>query len=174
VMNANPVMPQNAIAARFFARLTKISNLLGANASISLDLNKMRSLPQGSFGRAWADFIDRNDLQPLTKGPKQLQQHDGVHVITGYGADSIGEAELQAFLLGAQFKPRHLLLMLGILRQAKTKHQQGRSLQARAAIWSRLHHAYQRGREADFNVDNWQPEPLLELPLTEVRNMFKV
>jgi ubiquinone biosynthesis protein COQ4 len=113
VMNANPVMPQNAIAARFFARLTKISNLLGANASISLDLNKMRSLPQGSFGRAWADFIDRNDLQPLTKGPKQLQQHDGVHVITGYGADSIGEAELQAFFIRRSIQATSFALNAG-------------------------------------------------------------
>jgi ubiquinone biosynthesis protein COQ4 len=172
--NSQPMMRQkakNTTASNFFRRITRAFYFLGASSSSQLDLTNMRSLPVGTFGRAWADFIDRHHLQPLTNGPKQLQQHDGVHVLTGYGADSIGEAELQAFLLGSQFKPRHLFLILGIMRQAK-EHE--RSPKAKAAVWARLRNAYQRGRKSGFNVDAWQPEKLLELPLDYVCAMFKL
>jgi ubiquinone biosynthesis protein Coq4 len=33
-------------------------------------------------------------------GPRRQQLHDGIHVLTGYGTDPVGEAEVQAFLLG--------------------------------------------------------------------------
>ncbi|MEO1377212.1 MAG: Coq4 family protein [Cyanobacteria bacterium J06635_10] len=88
---------------RFFDFIDNFAEARGASVPQIVELEKLRSLQEGSFGRAWADFLDENNLQPLTTGMRRKQLHDGIHVLTGYGSDSIGEAEVQAFLLGAKF-----------------------------------------------------------------------
>ncbi|MBW4488011.1 MAG: ubiquinone biosynthesis protein COQ4 [Trichocoleus desertorum ATA4-8-CV12] len=65
-----------------------------------VNLALSRSLPTGTFGGAWADFLDQNGRSPLTTGFRHKQLHDGIHILTGYGSDSLAEAEVQAFLLG--------------------------------------------------------------------------
>ncbi len=62
-----------------------------------VEIEKLRSLPSGTFGRTWADFLDAHHLPPMTTGPRRKQLHDGVHVLTSYGTDPIGEAKVQAF-----------------------------------------------------------------------------
>jgi ubiquinone biosynthesis protein Coq4 len=121
-------------------------------------------LPEGTFGRAWADHIDRNQLTPFPQGPRRKQLHDGIHVLTGYGTDALGEAELQAFLLGTQFKLANFLLLLGFLRFTyKDSH-----------LKKRLWQAYQRGRQSYFNSDIWQPERLWLVSLEKVRDVYRV
>lgn len=128
-------------------------------------IEKLRQLPVGTFGRTWADFLEQNNLKPFTTGPRRKQLHDGIHVIAGYGADLIGEAEVQAFLLGAKFGLINLMLGLGLLRIIYKKQRQQLSLE-------RLWQAYQRGYHSQLDPDTWQPELIWHLPLADVQALF--
>src|SRR5690606_13769714 len=78
-----------------------------------IDMPALRSLPEGSFGRAYARFLDGNGLHPfvvteLTE-PEVLHRnlhwaryavvHDMFHVLLGAGSDLAGEAKVYAFTL---------------------------------------------------------------------------
>jgi ubiquinone biosynthesis protein Coq4 len=149
--------------------IDKVSAAQGKSIPQIVYIEKLRTLPADTFGKAWADFLDKNNLQPFTTGGRRKQLHDGIHVLTGYGTDPIGEAELQAFLLGAKFHPRHVALGLGLLRIISKHHQYRQNFS-----WERLHQAYQRGYHSRFNPDIWQPEHLWHLPLSDVQAMFLV
>jgi ubiquinone biosynthesis protein Coq4 len=128
-------------------------------------IEKLRSLPLGTFGRTLVDFLEKNNLKPFTTGPRRKQLHDCIHVVTGYGADLIGEAEVQAFLLGAKFGLINLMLGLGLLRIIYKKQRQQLS-------WDRLWQAYQRGYHSQLDPDTWQPELIWHLRLADVQALF--
>ena len=151
----------------FFYLIDRITAAQGLNREQIVDINKLRLLPKGTFGRAWADFLDQNNLQPLTSGSRRKQLHDGVHVLTGYGSDTIGEAEVQAFLLGAKFTIFNLAIALGLLPIIyKRLPVQTRFIKDR--IWQ----AYQRGLKCQFDPDSWEPELLWSKTLTDVQALF--
>lgn len=156
----------------FLKLVDRLAEVRGASIPTIVDIEKLRLLPSGTFGRAWADFLDAHNLSPFTTGSRRKQLHDGVHILTGYGSDRIGEAQVQAFLLGAKFTPFNaflgLLLLLGIYKQQR---------QANIAphfSWNILWQAYQRGCNVRFDPDTWQPELLWELPLAEVQALFNI
>ena len=153
----------------FFHLIDRFAKATGASVSQIVEIEKLRSLPDGSFGRGWADFLDRNNLQPLTTGTRRKQLHDGIHVLTGYGSDPIGEAEVQAFILGAKFGFLNLLIGIGVLRMIR-KRLRDQTQVAKARMWE----AYLRGNNSKFDPDRWKPELLWDLPLTEVRAMFSL
>jgi len=62
---------------------------LGLQVAPIVEIEQLRSLPPGSFGRAWADHLDERGLHPL-QGPRRQQLHDGIHVLTGYDEDYSG------------------------------------------------------------------------------------
>jgi ubiquinone biosynthesis protein Coq4 len=144
--------------------LDHLSERMGRNLPPIADINDLRKLPEGTFGRAWADYLDGNQLTPFPQGPRRKQLHDGIHVVTGYGSDAVGEAELQAFLLGTQLKLANVLLLLGLLRFADKD----------SNLKERLWQAYQRGRQSYFNSDIWQPERLWLVSLEKVRDIYRV
>jgi ubiquinone biosynthesis protein Coq4 len=146
-----------------------IAEAQGQNVPQIVEIEKLRFLPTGTFGRTWVDFLNEHNLKPLTTGSRRKQLHDGVHLITGYGTDVIGEAEIQAFLLGTKFSITNLILGLGLLRviYENLNYQQH-------FTWSRLWQAYQRGRHSHFDPDRWQPELLWHLPLTDVQALFSL
>ncbi|MEM6403578.1 MAG: Coq4 family protein [Cyanobacteria bacterium P01_D01_bin.116] len=151
----------------FFNLIDSFSQNTGKNVPQIVNIEKLRFYKQESFGKAWADFLDDNNLQPLTTGFRRKQLHDGVHVITGYGSDLIGEAELQAFLLGAKFRLINLLVGMGALRMIR-KRLPNQTKAARERMWK----AYRRGQGCNFNPDTWEPELLWDLPLNEVKEKF--
>ncbi|BAY82100.1 hypothetical protein NIES267_15780 [Calothrix parasitica NIES-267] len=153
----------------FFNVIDKFSEAGGKDVPQIVKVEELRFCKQGSFGKAWADFLDDNNLQPLTTGFRRKQLHDGIHVLTGYGSDPIGEAELQAFLLGAKFGLLNLVIGLGLLRMIR-KRLPNQSASARKRIWK----AYQRGQSCNLNPDTWEPELLWDLPLNEVKAKFGV
>lgn len=132
-----------------------------------IDIEFLRKLPPGTFGRAWADFIDENQLQAFTTASRRQQLHEGIHVLTGYGTDALGEAELQAFLFGAKLRLVNLMLLIS---QVRAIHQKQRCY----IIWKRLWAAYQRGRLSLLDPDDWQPELLWQLPLEQVQSLFRI
>ncbi|BAY21878.1 hypothetical protein NIES2100_16360 [Calothrix sp. NIES-2100] len=132
-------------------------------------IEKLRSLPQGTFGKAWADLLEQNNLKPFTTGPRRKQLHDGIHLVTGYGTDLIGEAEVQAFLLGSKFTLINFMLGLGLLRIIHKNQNYRQHLS-----WDRLWQAYQKGYHSQLDPDKWQPELLWHLPLTDVQALFAI
>ena len=130
-------------------------------------LAKLSNFPKGTFGKTWADFVDRHQLTPFDYGPRRPQFHDGIHVLTGYGVDILGEAQVQAFLLGAKWHPLNLIFGLALSKKAKTVVDQ---TQLRQSLIS----AYQRGRASHFDPDTWEPKRYWHLPLETVRNQLNI
>ncbi|HEY9639854.1 MAG TPA: Coq4 family protein [Coleofasciculaceae cyanobacterium] len=167
--SAAPLHPStNLRIARFLKGIDHLSDALGTSVPPIVNLDELRSLPPGTLGRAWADSLDQHQLQPFTTGFRRKQLHDGVHVLTGYGIDPIGEAEVQAFLIGAKFHLTHVILGLGLLRQIRQQSSLSNPIKLR------LQQAYQRGQQAQFDVDSWQPELMWDLPLEEVRSQLGI
>ncbi|MEA5616303.1 hypothetical protein VB711_00400 [Cronbergia sp. UHCC 0137] len=159
----------NSGIEKFLSLIDRVSEKQGQSVPQIVEIEKLRSLSTDTFGRIVANFLDANNLKPFTTGPRRKQLHDCVHVLTGYGSDPIGEAEVQAFLLGAKFTVLNLIVGLGLLRMIH------RNLQSREEFtWDRLQQAYKRGYDSHFDPDNWQPELLWNLPLTDVQKMFSI
>lgn len=158
----------------FLDFVDRVAEIRGVNVPPIVDIEELRSLPIGTFGRTWADFLDKNQLKPITTGSRRKQLHDGVHVLTGYGTDPIGEAEVQAFLVGAKFRLVNLLLGLGLLRLIYRQQAQKTAALQRHFNWELLWSAYQRGYDSRFDPDAWEPELLWDLPLAKVQSLFGV
>jgi ubiquinone biosynthesis protein COQ4 len=93
---------------------------------VRVNLPRLRALPDGTFGREAARFLDQRGLDPdsLPDRPAGsdsewlrahlLESHDLWHVATGFDTDVPGEAGLQAFYL-AQFPGRLPAVLLSIV-----------------------------------------------------------
>jgi len=168
MMNSPTFLPVEPI----LSALDGITEQFGLNVPPVVDMDYLRSLPSDSFGYAWAKHLDDHHLKPFTQGIRRKQLHDGVHVLTGYDTDRLGEAEVQAFLLGAKFHPVHILI-LGVLLAGIERWRYHKLLSvSRSEVRERLISAYHRGQNANFEPDAWQPERLWEMPLDNVRLMF--
>lgn len=91
---------------------------------LAVDLAQLRALPEGTFGRAVAAFLDAHGLDPKSI-PKLdaedeiawtkahlYETHDVWHVATGFETDVAGELGLQAFY-AAQLPGRLPQFLLG-------------------------------------------------------------
>jgi ubiquinone biosynthesis protein Coq4 len=82
-----------------------------------VSLNELGALPEGTLGRAFADHLRSNGLDPSALPTREAssdeqyvsahlyETHDVWHAVTGFGADRAGELGLQGFYL-AQFPSR--------------------------------------------------------------------
>ena len=98
----------------------------------------------------------------------------GLHVLTGYGTDPMGEAEVQAFLIGAKFRVDHGLLLLGSMRMVHRQRRHKRIPWTLAEVRSRLLSAYAIGRDSRFDPDTWQPETQWRQSLADVQAAFGI
>ncbi len=152
------------------------------------DLPALAALPPGSFGRAYAEFMRGEQLDPqgVVKEFRALEEaapaaaidpderffferfdvvHDLWHVLTGYGRDEAGEAANLAFTF-AQFPSRgvgFLVLAAAVVGPKDLR-----------LAWPRyLYRAWRRGRRAvDLVVVPY--ETLLPLPLDDVRTVLGI
>jgi ubiquinone biosynthesis protein COQ4 len=157
---------------RFLQIFGWVADRLGCNVPAIVEMDDLRSLPPGTLGHAWAEHLDINGLQPFVRGPRRQQLHDGVHVLTGYGTDPVGEAEAQAFLLGAKFRLANMLIGLGLLRAIQRQRRHRLLSLSQGEVRSRLMAAYHRGRNSQFDPDTWQPETLWGQSLVDVQLIF--
>lgn len=77
----------------------------------AIDLERLRALPEGTLGRAFADFLDARGLRPGAIPTRAAddeesyarahlyETHDIWHVAAGFDVDVAGELGLQAFYL---------------------------------------------------------------------------
>lgn len=160
------------------------------------DRERLAALPDGTFGRAYADWTHREqisaaglkaeadaarrrELEPdgpfAALGGRLRDSHDLVHVATGYGRDLIGEVSVLAFSYG---QTRHrgigMLVVVGYLRSffpSRGADQETR--RASKELRARARQAYRAGRRADFFIGA-DLEALLPLPLDEVRKRYRI
>lgn len=148
-----------------------------------VDREGLARLPEASFGRAYLAHVERWGLAPEKLvglgrrygdelhgddddlrwyGDRSELSHDLLHVLTGYGADSLGETALLWFDHGLAGGRANALLMLGAA--LRTRREAGRG-------WLRyLWRARRRGRRAGC-VAALPWEELLPWPLAEVRRL---
>jgi ubiquinone biosynthesis protein COQ4 len=146
------------------------------------DRAALRGLPEGTLGRAYAELMDREGITPqgivdasiqgtqsddvpeedvLFNDERMRDTHDLWHVVTGYGADLLGESALLCFTFAQTKHPGvGFIALLALFRGAGI---------ARSVMIE----GYRRGQRAE-----WLPavpwEDLLALPLTEVRERLGV
>jgi ubiquinone biosynthesis protein COQ4 len=153
------------------------------------DREGLRALPEHSFGRVYADFMQAGQLDaaglveaeqmaeqnfakegPLDPdreffGDRLRDMHDLWHVLTDYGRDEAGEAANLAFTLGQVWNPGIAFIVAAgavIGPKDPTFH------------WQRyLYSAWRRGR-ATHLLTTAPYERLLGLPLDEVRRQLGV
>jgi ubiquinone biosynthesis protein COQ4 len=150
------------------------------------DRERLLALPDGSLGRAYADFVTREEISadglveasleggrgPDPDLPEERQwfgarlrdMHDLWHVVTGYERDLIGEAALLAFTY-AQTRNRGIGFIVAVAYWKA-----GRELG-----WARrlMRDAYRRGKRAAWLPEqDW--EALLSRPLEDVRRELRV
>lgn len=148
------------------------------------DRERLRSLPEGSFGRAYVEFTDRRALTPqgladaianqvgrslegpdATLAARVVDMHDLWHVLYGWDTDIMGELHL----LGLSFAQLGsagwiVLAMLSC---------QGLVLVGRPDGFRYVARSYAIGRKAPLlPAQDW--EALLPLPLEEVRRRLGV
>lgn len=147
------------------------------------DLDRLAALPEGSFGRCYADFMRRErieakglvDAAQSVSEPRQLDperewffqrlrdMHDLWHVLTGYGRDIAGESANLAFSY-AQTRNRGI----GVIVLAAVV------LGPWRVFWPRyLWRAWRRGRRT-LPLPMAAYEELLPLPLEEVRRRLRI
>jgi len=115
----------------------------------SVDLDTLSRLPEGTLGRAYADFmrsrgLAHEDLQ-LVEGEGELdflrnhlrETHDLWHVATGFDTDVAGELGVQAFYLAQFTSPLPVMLIgVGMLNAlVRDMDDAGRRVQAIARGW---------------------------------------
>ncbi len=149
------------------------------------DRASLTSLPEGSLGRSYADFTEREQISPqglidasesvpeagpplsadrVLFGLRMRDSHDLWHIVTGYGRDLVGEAALLAFTY-QQTRNRGIgfIVLVAYLKAGRE------SPEARTMIRD----GYRRSKRSE-----WLPgadwEALLPLPLDEVRKTLGV
>ena len=167
------------------------SRLLAARSSLAAalaDRAALAAMPAGSFGRAYAAYLDANRFDPLgllrvkealearlrARGETRpclddarawfrergILTHDLWHVLTGYGTDDLGEAALLPFSLAQSGGFANAILVAGVAARGFAF--------AGPALPRYLWQAWRRGRRA-----TWLPvlpyEELLPVSLTAVR-----
>jgi len=142
--------------------------------SVKIDFEALSRMPEGTLGRAFADYFARNGIEPFSfeyaleddadyLNKRYRETHDIHHILTGYGIDPIGEVELQAFYYG-NLGLRHaaLIAVLSIPFQVKEEGLRGIGKHLR-----RIAAAYRRGKDSrellSLNIEEMWTRPVSEL-----------
>lgn len=175
-----------------FAATAEGQRLLAERPSLLATLSDRTALlamPEGSFGRAYAEFMDAGKLDaaglveaeqmaeqnfakegPLDPdrelfGDRLRDMHDLWHVLTGYGRDEAGEATNLAFTLGQVWNPGIALIVVASALLGPKEP---------TCYWQRyLFRAWRRGRRASL-LTTAAYEQLLPLPLADVRRQLRI
>jgi ubiquinone biosynthesis protein COQ4 len=149
------------------------------------DREYLASLPDGSLGRIYADFTEREQISPqglieasesvpddgpplspdrVLFGLRMRDSHDLWHIVTGYGRDLLGEASLLAFTYRQTTNRGIGFIVLVAYLKADREFPEHRTM---------IRDGYHRAKRA-----SWLPgadwETLLERPLDEVRQTLGV
>lgn len=147
--------------------------------SKTVDLDALAALPEGTLGRAYAEFLRSHGLTPeVFDGPpdnltdpaisyvvqRLRQTHDLWHVVTGFETDAPSEVALQAFTYAQVRAPSSLILAaMGTLRASRERPTLARDVVV----------AFRAGNRAErLAVFPWEDH--WATPLAEVRALLGV
>jgi len=164
---------------------------------VLIDREALMRLPAGSLGRTYCEWLEREQISAqglvaaseaatagasersgpyFVLGSRMREMHDLLHVVTGYGRDLVGEVGVLAFTYA---QTRHsgigFLLAVAYFRSffRRPGHPRAGSREGGRAIREHLFEGRRRGRRAEWIVGaDW--EPLLSLPIDEVRRRFRI
>ena len=169
---------KTAVGRRVMAARTALAPVLNDRAAL-------RAMPEGSLGRAYLDFVERENLsadgltEASVEGGRRMadpdqalysdrtrDMHDLWHVTTGYGRDGLGELALLAFSF-AQLGNAGIAMIIFFGTRAGVRESGDRRL------WKAVLEGYRNGRRATWwAAEDW--EGLLAAPLREVRKQLGV
>jgi tellurite resistance protein len=141
--------------------------------------NDLGQLPEGTLGRAYWDFIVKNDLrfpgEPGAVAERGLW-HDMSHVLSGYGVDPEGEVSVVSFIAGYRRDDPFFWLFtialqfhVGLRVSPYSEGHRGR-FQPEIVL-----KALARGAAMKTDIsEGWDPWPLMDRPLVEVRETLGV
>ncbi|HYB97721.1 MAG TPA: Coq4 family protein [Candidatus Limnocylindrales bacterium] len=150
------------------------------------DRERLRSMPIGSLGRTYVEFVEREHisasglvdasdqhieesvfLDPRAKNlsDRLRDAHDIWHVVTGYGRDLLGEGSLLAFTCAQVRNPGVAFIVIaGLIKLYANGHKDAPRL-----FWQ----GFRRGlRARNMTAVDW--EGWLERPLEEIRAELRV
>ena len=144
----------------------------------SIDLGALARLPEGTLGRAFAEYFAQNRIEPFST-PYEIRNevdylikwyretHDLHHILTGYSTDAVGEMEVQAFALGNMgFRVSVMILAFAALLRPHR-------LPPMWTYWDRLKLAWRRGK-ASKNLFDARYEQYLEQPVEALRRALEI
>lgn len=144
----------------------------------SVDLQALGQLPEGTVGRAFAEYFVQNKIEPFST-PYVIRNevdylikwyretHDLHHVLTGYATDAVGEMELQAFALGNMgFRVSVMILCFAALLRPH-------NLPPMWKYWGRLEVAYRRGKASE-NLFDVRYDQALEGTVEALRQALRI
>jgi len=167
---------------RLLASRPDIVKLLADRAALA-------KLPEGSLGRAYLAFVDREKISAegiraaASKGmshdadlpapldfvhARMRDTHDLWHAVTGYSGDVLGESALLGFIFAQTWNPG-VAFILGIAFTKTIGSKIGDGPEARRVILD----GFRRGQKAAW-LPEQEWESMLALPLEEVRRRLKV
>lgn len=169
---------KSAVGRRVMAQRKNLADVLN-------DRDALRAMPEGSLGRAYLEFVERENLTAdgltdasieggrIIENPnvalysnRTRDMHDLWHVTTGYGRDGLGELSLLAFSFAQ-------LGNIGIAMIIYFGASSGVRESGDKRIWKAIWEGYRNGRRATWWAEeDW--EGLLHAPLTEVRKQLGV
>ena len=145
-----------------------------------IDLNVLKTLPEGSLGRIYADQLISQGITPdslIDPSPVTTAQdyvvhrlketHDIVHVLTGFGIDGASELGLQGFNLAQNRSPLAVMLIFGGMLSALQNDE------PLAPMLRALAQGFQMGLDAELVIarkleDGW------DRPLSDWRRELKL
>lgn len=147
------------------------------------DLDRLRTMPDGSLGRAIAEFYtteqlsaqglvaaseagfgEATSMQDVSEEERIFRArlrdlHDVFHVLTGYGRDLLGEVAVLSFTLAQTRNPGIAFIVITVLMRAGPRSEPGRLIRQ----------GFRRGLRAVWLLDqDW--EALLPRPIDELRD----
>ncbi|MDP1827465.1 MAG: Coq4 family protein [Archangium sp.] len=144
----------------------------------SVDLQALGQLPEGTVGRAFAEYFVQNKIEPFST-PYVIRNdvdylikwyretHDLHHVLTGYATDAVGEMELQAFALGNMgFRVSVMILCFAALLRPH-------NLPPMWKYWGRLKSAYRRGKASE-NLFDVRYDQYLEAKVEALQQALRI
>ncbi|NTX06015.1 Coq4 family protein [Myxococcus sp. CA040A] len=173
-----PPMAMRRVVERLMQSPTAARALVERPRVGMLPLATLRTLPEGTLGRAFADHLTQNGLDPNALPRREahtdedyvrahlLESHDIWHVLTGFRTDVAGELGVQAFSLAQLGSPFALGILTGGLANTLLY-----AFSERDARMQALTRGWVLGRLARpvFGTP-WRE--LWEVPLVDVRQRF--
>jgi ubiquinone biosynthesis protein COQ4 len=150
------------------------------------DLEELTKLPEGSFGRTFAEWMRENRFEPglmdretraddpdvAYLGRRLTQVHDFWHVLSGYNRDPIGELGVLAFSY-AQTHSRGIgFILLSVLARSIRQNWADRG-RPWSPLVGYLWRAYRAGRRARF-LPPLILEELFPVPLSSARTLLGI